>query len=93
LKILKISKKKIKDFKNFSICVLDVHGIQQLVLHVVPFHRLKFFKQAIGHGNLSMVDMGNGAKIPYLRNIFYSSTFFLKFFQLQLNCAAFVLIS
>ena len=41
----------------------DIHVVQQLVLHIPERYGAGFFKNSVGQGGLSMIDVGNNAEI------------------------------
>ena len=43
---------------------LDVHGVQQLGLHVALVHRARELENAIGDGGLPVVDVGDDREVP-----------------------------
>jgi hypothetical protein len=43
---------------------LQIHRIQQLILHLALFDRLGHFQQPIGQSCFSVVDVRNNAEIP-----------------------------
>ena len=43
---------------------LQLHVVENLVLHLPGFHRLAFLQQPVRQGRLSVVNMGNDRKIP-----------------------------
>ena len=43
---------------------LQIHGIEQLFLHLSLDHRLRAFEQPIGQSCLAVIDMSDDAEIP-----------------------------
>ena len=50
---------------------LEVHVVEQLLLHLADGDRLALLQQAVGKGGLAVVDMRNNRKIANLLTIFH----------------------
>src|SRR3569623_1232000 len=48
---------------------LEVHRIEQLVLHLTRRDRSRAMQQPVAQGGLPMIDMGDDAEIPYMSRI------------------------
>ncbi len=42
---------------------LEVHGVQQLVAHEAPFHRMGRLDETVGQGGFTVVDMGHDTEV------------------------------
>src|SRR5689334_16761153 len=47
--------------------LFEVHGIEQLILHLAGSDRAGAMQQAVGKGRLPMINMGNDAEISNVR--------------------------
>ena len=56
-------------FDSYATFTLQLHGIQNLLLHMALVYGVCELKQAIGESGLAVVNMGDDGKIAYLRDI------------------------
>ena len=48
---------------------LEIHGVEDLVLHLALFDRVAFFKQPVGQRGLAVVNVGDDGKIADMRKV------------------------
>ncbi len=48
---------------RYSAFTLQIHGVQQLFLHLSLDHRAGIFKQSIGQSCLAMIDVSDDAEV------------------------------